>query len=106
MKSGNERWNQQTYRWWLGYLDDQPRRPKNSVGISRPCLVSIPQLRILSIVFGDSVEKGEYYHGRLSSASTGKLAADRFPFPLLVLSALKVMESLTAGPSTSISSSS
>ncbi len=44
------------------------------------------------------------YHGRLSSASTGRFAAVLFPFAL-VLSELNMMDSLTGGASTSISSS-
>lgn len=44
------------------------------------------------------------YHGRLSSASTGKFAAVLFPFAL-VLSELNMIDSLTGGASTSISSS-
>lgn len=44
------------------------------------------------------------YHGRLSSASTGRFAALLFPF-VVVLSELNIIESLTGGASTSISSS-
>lgn len=44
------------------------------------------------------------YHGRLSSASTGKLAAVLLPFAL-VLSELNIIDSLTGGASTSMSSS-
>lgn len=44
------------------------------------------------------------HHGKLSSASTGKFAALRFPFAF-VLSELKESEFLVIGPSISISSS-
>src|SRR5271163_3161030 len=44
------------------------------------------------------------YHGRLSSASTGKSATIRFPF-VAVLSELNLIERSGRGPSTSISSS-
>ena len=46
----------------------------------------------------------EPYHGRLSSASIGRFAALLFPF-VVVLSELNIIESLTGGASTSISSS-
>ena len=44
------------------------------------------------------------YHGNESSASTGRFAADLFPFALASVE-LNVIASWTAGASTSISSS-
>jgi len=49
-------------------------------------------------------EVGILYHGRLSSASTGRFAALLLPFAF-VLSELNIIESLAGGASTSISSS-
>lgn len=57
----------------------------------------------ISILTVPSTRRGAY-QGRLSSASTGKLAALLFPFEL-VLSELNIISSRTGGASISISSS-